>query len=86
MIAAVNGPAAGIGCSIALAADFVIAGSSAYFLQPVIVGFVLDGGSSWMLPRLSARRRRPDDDAGREDPGEEAERIGLIYRASPTMR
>lgn len=53
VIAAVRGAAAGIGCSIALTADFVIASQSAYFLQAFVnIGLVPDGGASWMLPRL----------------------------------
>ena len=35
VVSAVQGPAAGVGCSIALAADFVLAGKSGYFLQAV---------------------------------------------------
>ena len=57
-VSAVNGPAAGIGCSIALAADFVVAGASAYFLQAFVnIGLVPDGGASWTLPRLIGRAR-----------------------------
>jgi 2-(1,2-epoxy-1,2-dihydrophenyl)acetyl-CoA isomerase len=58
VICAVNGPAAGVGCSLALVGDFVIAGSSAYFLQAFVnIGLVPDGGSSWMLPRLIGKAR-----------------------------
>ena len=57
-VAAVNGPAAGIGCSIALACDFVVAGASGYFLQAFVnIGLVPDGGASWMLPRLIGKAR-----------------------------
>lgn len=53
VVTAVNGPAAGVGCSFALSGDFTIAGSSAYFLQAFVnIGLVPDGGSSWVLPRL----------------------------------
>src|SRR3569833_3217644 len=46
VVTAVNGPAAGAGCSIALAADFVVAGSSAYFLQAVDTnGVMTDAGA-----------------------------------------
>ena len=45
VICAVNGPAAGVGCSLALAGDFVLAGKSAYFLQAFVnIGLVPDGG------------------------------------------
>ena len=82
VIAQVQGPAAGIGCSIALAADFVVSGKSGYFLQAFVnIGLVPDGGSSWMLPRLvglaQATRMMM---LGDRISGEEAERIGLIYR------
>jgi 2-(1,2-epoxy-1,2-dihydrophenyl)acetyl-CoA isomerase len=51
VIAAVNGPAAGIGCSIALAADLVIAAESAFFLLAFSnIGLTPDGGSSLMVP------------------------------------
>src|SRR3546814_11128131 len=53
VVTAVNGPAAGVGCSFALSGDFTIAGKSAYFLQAFVnIGLVPDGGSSWLLPRL----------------------------------
>lgn len=58
VVSAVRGPAAGIGCSLALAADFCVAASSAYFLQAFVnIGLVPDGGASWMLPRLIGRGR-----------------------------
>jgi 2-(1,2-epoxy-1,2-dihydrophenyl)acetyl-CoA isomerase len=50
VIAAVHGGAAGFGCSVALAADIVIAAESAYFLMAFAnVGLTLDGGSSALL-------------------------------------
>ncbi len=58
VVAAVSGPAAGAGCSIALAADIVIAARSAYFLQAFInIGLVPDAGATWLLPRLAGRAR-----------------------------
>ena len=57
-ISAVNGPAAGVGCSIGLAPDFVIASEKAYFLQAFVnIGLVPDGGASWMLTRLAGKAR-----------------------------
>jgi 2-(1,2-epoxy-1,2-dihydrophenyl)acetyl-CoA isomerase len=58
IISAVNGPAAGFGCGLALAADIVLAARSATFLQAFVrLGLVPDGGSSWTLPRLIGRGR-----------------------------
>jgi 2-(1,2-epoxy-1,2-dihydrophenyl)acetyl-CoA isomerase len=50
VIAAVNGPAVGIGCSLALAADLIVAATSAYFLMAFVnIGLGLDGGASQSL-------------------------------------
>lgn len=81
-ITAVNGPAAGIGCSIALASDFAIAGRSAYFLQAFVnIGLVPDGGASWMLPRLIGKARATEMMLlGEKISGEKAEQWGMIYK------
>ena len=51
VLAAVNGPAVGIGCSLALCCDLIVARESAYFLLAFInIGLVPDGGSSVLLP------------------------------------
>ncbi len=82
IVSAVNGPAAGIGCSIALAADFVLAGRSAYFLQAFVnIGLVPDGGASWMLPRLIGKARATEMMMlGEKIGAEKAESWGLIYK------
>ncbi|WP_419807569.1 enoyl-CoA hydratase-related protein [Sphingomonas sp.] len=82
-VAAVNGPAAGIGCSIALAADFVIAGASGYFLQAFVnIGLVPDGGASWMLPRLIGKARATEMMLLGEKVGaDKAAEWGLIHKA-----
>lgn len=47
VLAAVNGPAAGLGCSVALACDLVLAAESAYFLLAFAnIGLTPDGGAS----------------------------------------
>src|SRR3954454_12184539 len=51
VITAVNGPAVGIGCSLALAGDLVLAAESAYFgLAFVNIGLMPDGGSTLFVP------------------------------------
>lgn len=82
IISAVNGPAAGIGCSIALAADFVLASKSAYFLQAFVnIGLVPDGGSSWMLPRLIGKARATEMMMlGEKITAERAADWGMIYK------
>jgi 2-(1,2-epoxy-1,2-dihydrophenyl)acetyl-CoA isomerase len=53
VVAVVNGAAAGAGCSLALAADFVVAARSSYFFMAFSkVGLVPDAGATWLLPRL----------------------------------
>ncbi len=83
VVTAVNGPAAGIGCSIALAGDFVLAGRSAYFMQAFVnIGLVPDGGSSWILTRLVGKARATEMMMlGEKIGAEKAENWGLIYKA-----
>ena len=83
IISAVNGPAAGFGCAIALASDFVLAGRSAYFLQAFAnIGLIPDGGTSWALPRLIGKARATEMMMlGERMPAEKAEEWGMIYRA-----
>lgn len=83
IVSAVNGPAAGIGCSIALAADFTIAGASAYFLQAFVnIGLVPDGGSTWLLARSIGRARATRMMMlGEKIGASQAEDWGLIYKA-----
>jgi len=58
IITSVNGPAAGVGMSLALMGDMILAGKSAFFLQAFRrIGLVPDGGSTWLLPRLIGMAR-----------------------------
>ena len=82
VVTAVNGAAAGVGCSIALAGDFVLAGRSAYFLQAFVnIGLVPDGGASWMLPRLIGKARATQMMMlGEKVSAEQAESWNMIYK------
>ena len=82
IITAVNGAAAGVGCSIGLCGDFVIAGKSGYFLQAFVnIGLVPDGGASWMLPRMVGKARATQMMMlGEKIGGDQAAEWGLIYR------
>jgi 2-(1,2-epoxy-1,2-dihydrophenyl)acetyl-CoA isomerase len=81
-ITAVNGPAAGAGCSYALAGDIVIAAKSAYFLQAFVnIGLVPDVGSTWLLPRLAGRARAQAlMMLGEKIPAETALDWGMVYK------
>jgi 2-(1,2-epoxy-1,2-dihydrophenyl)acetyl-CoA isomerase len=58
IVAAVNGPAVGIGCAFALVADLIVAAESAYFqLSFNRIGLIPDGGSTYLLPRLIGKAR-----------------------------
>jgi 2-(1,2-epoxy-1,2-dihydrophenyl)acetyl-CoA isomerase len=82
VITAINGPAAGVGCSLGLASDFTIASKSAYFLQAFVnIGLVPDGGASWMLARLIGKARATEMMLlGEKIGGEKAAEWGLIYK------
>ena len=82
IVTAVQGPAAGVGCSLALTGDFVIAGKSGYFLQAFVnIGLVPDGGSTWMLPHLIGKARATQMMMlGEKVMGEQAADWGLVYK------
>jgi 2-(1,2-epoxy-1,2-dihydrophenyl)acetyl-CoA isomerase len=58
VVTAVNGPAVGIGCSLALAGDLVLAAESAFFgLAFVNIGLMPDGGSTLFVPAAVGKAR-----------------------------
>jgi enoyl-CoA hydratase/carnithine racemase len=86
VIAAVHGPAAGGGMSLALAADIRLAAPTAKFACSFVkVGLsVGELGTSWQLTRLVGSGRAAEIAyTGRVVPADEAERIGLVNRVVP---
>jgi 2-(1,2-epoxy-1,2-dihydrophenyl)acetyl-CoA isomerase len=84
-VSAVNGPAAGIGCSYALLADLIVAAESAYFLQAFRrIGLVPDGSATYHLPRMIGRARAMEMMLlGEKLPASKALEWGLINRCVP---
>ena len=83
VVTAVNGAAAGIGCSLALAADFTVAARSAYFLEAFVnIGLVPDGGTTWMLARQIGKARATEMMMlGERIAADKAEAWGLMHKA-----
>jgi len=81
-VTAVNGAAAGVGCSFALMGDIIVAAESSYFLQAFRrIGLVPDGGSSYLLPRMIGRARAMEMMLlGEKLPAAKALEWGLINR------
>lgn len=84
-VTAVNGAAAGIGCSFALLGDLIIAGEGAYFLQAFRrIGLVPDGSSTYILPRMIGRARAMEMMLlGEKIPAKTALEWGLVNRVVP---
>ena len=82
VLAAVNGPAVGIGCSLALAADLIVAKESAYFLLAFVnIGLVPDGGSSLLVPeRVGLARAAEMAMLGERIGAKQALEWGLVNR------
>jgi 2-(1,2-epoxy-1,2-dihydrophenyl)acetyl-CoA isomerase len=85
VVCAVRGWAAGLGCEIALASDFVIATEDAQFWLPFTKrGFTPDSGATWVLPRLiGVARAKEMILLGRPVTGREAADWGMITRSVP---
>jgi 2-(1,2-epoxy-1,2-dihydrophenyl)acetyl-CoA isomerase len=85
VLAAVNGPAAGIGCALALSCDLIIAAESAFFLLAFVnIGLVPDGGSTMTVPvRTGAARAAEMAMLGERIGAAKALEWGLINRVVP---
>ncbi|MGX1809183.1 enoyl-CoA hydratase/isomerase family protein [Nocardia sp. NPDC055321] len=85
VVSTVRGWAAGLGCNLAIAADFTVADTESVFWEPFLSrGFSPDSGSTWLLPRLVglARAKRMLL-LGEKITGAVAADWGLIHRAVP---
>jgi 2-(1,2-epoxy-1,2-dihydrophenyl)acetyl-CoA isomerase len=82
VLAAVNGPAVGIGLSLALASDLIVASESAYLLLAFVnIGLVPDGGSSLFVPtRVGFARASEMAMLGERIPAAQALEWGLVNR------
>ena len=85
VVAAVNGPCAGVGMSFAMVADIVVANESAFFLQAFRnIGLVPDGGGTFMLPRLIGWGRAMElAMMGERCPASKALAWGLVNEVHP---
>jgi 2-(1,2-epoxy-1,2-dihydrophenyl)acetyl-CoA isomerase len=88
VIAAMNGPAVGIGASYALACDIRIATPEAYIMEAFVnIGLAPDGGVSWLLPRLAGTGVAYEMFfSGRPLQAADAHRLGVINRIVPADR
>lgn len=86
IIAAINGPCAGIGLIFTLYADFRFADQTAKFTTAFAQrGLIAEHGIAWLLPRLIGEAHALDLlFTARVFRGDEAERVGLVTRALPT--
>ena len=84
-VTAVHGAAAGVGCSVALAGDLIVADQTAYFLQAFRnIGLVPDGGSPYLLASAAGRVRAMEAMLlGERISAETAFSWGMINRLAP---
>ncbi|MEE3065043.1 MAG: enoyl-CoA hydratase-related protein [Actinomycetota bacterium] len=84
VVCTVRGWAVGMGCNLALAADFAVAANDAVFWEPFIErGFSPDSGATWLLPRLvGVARARRMLLLGEKVSGATAADWGLIHQAA----
>src|SRR5438874_10012640 len=88
VIAAMNGPAVGIGASFALACDIRIGTPESYLLEAFVnIGLAPDGGVSWLLPRLVGTGVAYEMFfSGKPLLAADAHRLGVINRVVPSER
>jgi len=81
VIMAVDGPAAGGGCNLALAGDFVLASERAVFIQSFVrIGLVPDWNGLFILPRLVGLQKAKElMFTGRKVRAAEAKELGLVH-------
>lgn len=87
-IAVVDGDAVGVGCNLALACDFVVASERSRFSEIFVRrGLSVDGGGSWVLPRLIGLHAAKELCLlGEFVSGAEAKAMGLISRCETDDR
>jgi len=85
VVAAVNGPAAGIGCSLALSCDLVVAAASAYLMLAFVnIGLAPDGGAMALVSaRAGTGRAAEMAMLGERVTASDARRWGLVNRVLP---
>lgn len=83
-VSAVQGRSAGLGFHLSLASDFIVSSPDASFVQPFVkIGFSVDSGGSWLLPRLiGLSRARHLLLRGAELTANEASALGLVTLAA----
>jgi 2-(1,2-epoxy-1,2-dihydrophenyl)acetyl-CoA isomerase len=88
VVAAVNGPAVGIGCSLALACDLVLAAESSYLLLAFVnIGLMPDGGSTLFVPARAGKARAFEMAMlGERVPAAKAREWGLVNAVHPDDR
>jgi 2-(1,2-epoxy-1,2-dihydrophenyl)acetyl-CoA isomerase len=83
VVCSVRGWAVGLGCNLALAADFTVAADDAVFWEPFVGrGFSPDSGATWLLPRLIGLARAKEMlMLGEKVSARDAADWGLVHRS-----